>query len=65
MRLMRVSELPHNKNSLLPWSYRLLKDWSSVAHYALCASRLCKRSLRQQDPRRSMTSHLTCNELRH
>ena len=35
MGLMRIGNIPQNEDLLLLWSYPLLKDWRSDAHYML------------------------------
>jgi hypothetical protein len=35
MGLMRIGNIPHNEDFLLLWSYPLLRDWRSDAHYML------------------------------
>jgi hypothetical protein len=35
MGLIRINDIPHNEDLLLLWSYSLLKDWRSEAHYTL------------------------------
>lgn len=42
MALIRISDIPHDKDSLLLWSYPLLKDWRSEAHYTLSGVTLLK-----------------------
>jgi hypothetical protein len=42
MGLMRISDIPHNEDSLLLWSYPSLKDWRSEAHYTLSGVMLLK-----------------------
>jgi hypothetical protein len=42
MGLMRISDIPHNEDSLLLWSYPLLKDWRSEGHYTLSGVTLLK-----------------------
>lgn len=48
MGLIRISDIPHNEDWLLLWSYPLLKDWRSEAHYALSGVTLLKA--RSQTP---------------
>jgi hypothetical protein len=48
MGLMRISDIPHNEDLLLLWSYPLLKDWRSEAHYTLSGVTLLKE--RSQTP---------------
>ena len=40
--LIRISDIPHNEDLLLLWSYPLLKDWRSEAHYTLSGVMLLK-----------------------
>jgi hypothetical protein len=35
MGFMRISDIPHNEDLLILWSYALLKEWRSEAKYAL------------------------------
>jgi hypothetical protein len=42
MGLLRISGIPHKEDSLLLWSYSLLKDWRSEAHYPLSGVTLLK-----------------------
>ena len=42
MGLIRISDIPHNEDLLLLWSYPLLKDWRSEAHYTLSGVTLLK-----------------------
>jgi hypothetical protein len=42
MGLIRISDIPHNEDFLLLWSYPLLKDWHSDAHYTLSGVTLLK-----------------------
>jgi hypothetical protein len=44
MGLMRISDIPHNEDLLLLWSYPLLKNWRSEAHYTLSGVTLLKAS---------------------
>jgi len=44
MGLIRISDIPHNEDLLLLWSYPLLKDWRSEAHYTLSGVTLLKFS---------------------
>jgi hypothetical protein len=45
---IRISDIPHNEDWLLLWSYPLLKDWRSEAHYTLSGVTLLKA--RSQTP---------------
>src|SRR5882724_2236744 len=42
MGLTRISDIPHNEDSLFLWSYPWLKDWRSGAHYTLSGVMLLK-----------------------
>lgn len=42
VNLMRIGDMPQNKDFLLLWSYRRLKDWTSEAHYLLSGITLIK-----------------------
>jgi len=42
MGLIRISNIPHNEDLLLLWSYPLLKDWRYEAHYTLSGVMLLK-----------------------
>ena len=42
MGLIRISNIPHNEDLLLLWSYPLLKDWRSEAYYTLSGVMLLK-----------------------
>jgi hypothetical protein len=53
MGLMRISDIPHNEDLLLLWSYPLLKDWRSGGHYTLSGVTLLKA--RSQTPASSKT----------
>jgi hypothetical protein len=42
MGLIRIGDIMHNEDLLLLWSYSLLKDWRSGAHYTLSGVTLLK-----------------------
>jgi hypothetical protein len=42
MGLFRIGDITHNEDLLLLWSYSLLKDWRSGAHYTLSGVTLLK-----------------------
>jgi hypothetical protein len=48
--LMRISDIPHNQNLLLLWSYPLLKEWRTEAQYALSGITLLTAMLKGTAP---------------